>query len=638
MIGTIAYFILALIGIGFLIFIHELGHYFMAKRVGMIVEEFAIGFGKAIIQWERNGVKWKVGWIPVGGYVRIAGMEKKGLLEPYQIEGGYFAAKPWDRIKVSAMGPIVNVVFAFVAFSLLWSTGGRLKSFSEYTRYIGWVQSDSGPYNAGVRSGDEITKLNGRNFKGFNDFLYGVALDNQALMMQGYEIDYNDNSKTPYTYTFSQSESSDAMEKASEVAGTIGPAQYLIYDRLLHKYDNPIPSGSPWENSGIQYGDRILWANGGLIFSKKQLIQVLNSPKVLLTIQRDGKTFITSVPRLQIRDLRISEDEKNEIDDWAHEAKLSKQVDQLAFIPYTLSSDGVVQSTLGYIDEKSEARVGYEVADRVPVEKPLISGDRIIAVQGESIVNAYQFLSELQQRKNLIIVKKVADAKPLQFNNPDQGFVSSYDIGELKSITDTIGTSSVKKETESLTLLKPISPQIIPQAPPTEEPTETEMATTGEQKSKMLKEVLKYQNRQMLGIALQDKRVIYNPNPFVLFSDVFKEVYRTFFALITGYLSPKYMSGPIGIIQVIQYSWSVGVKEALFWLGMISLNLAILNLLPIPPFDGGHMVFAIWEAVTKKRIKAKTMERLILPFVILIIGLFIYFTYNDIARIVTNLF
>ncbi len=637
MIGTILYFILALLGIGFLIFIHELGHYFMAKRAGIIVEEFAIGFGKALIQWERNGVKWKVGWIPVGGYVKMAGMEKKGLLEPYQIEGGFFAAKPWARIKVAVMGPVVNIVFALFAFTLLWAAGGRLKPFSEYTRYIGWIQPESGPYAAHIRSGDEITKLNGRKFKGFNDFLYGVALDNQALMIQGYEIDYVDDTKTPFTYTFTQDGSTDAMEKASEVAQALSPAQYLIYDKILQKYDNPIPSGSPWDNSGIEYGDRILWANGGLIFSKKQLIQVLNNPRVLLTVQRDNEIFLTSVPRLQVRDLRISENEKNEIDDWAHEAKIAKRIDQINFIPYGLSADGTVESVLGYIDENAETRVGYEVADRVPAEKPLMPGDKILAVQGQPISNSYELLSELQLRKNLVIVKKGTDDKPLRFDNPDQGFLSSFDIKQLQSITNTIGTSSPLDQTESLKLLKPLSPQITTQSPPSDEPSEGE-PTTGQEKSKVLKQYLKYQNRQMLGLVLQDKRVVYNPNPFVLFGEVFKEVYRTFFALITGYLSPKYMSGPIGIVQVIQYSWSVGVKEALFWLGMISLNLGILNLLPIPPFDGGHIMFSIWEAITKKPIKAKTMERLILPFVILIIAFFVYLTYNDIARIITNLF
>ena len=92
------------------------------------------------------------------------------------------------------------------------------------------------------------------------------------------------------------------------------------------------------------------------------------------------------------------------------------------------------------------------------------------------------------------------------------------------------------------------------------------------------------------------------------------------------------------MVQALQNSWSHGIKDAIFWLGFISLNLAFLNLLPIPVLDGGHIVFASIEAVTKKPLKAKTMERLILPFVILIVILFVYLTYHDIMNLLQRLF
>src|SRR3989304_1476244 len=101
MIQNISYFILALIGLGFLIFIHELGHYFMARRVGMAVEVFSIGFGKPVYTWKWGGVKWQICVLPVGGYVRIKGMEtKKKRVDLYKITDGYFGKKPLDRIKV----------------------------------------------------------------------------------------------------------------------------------------------------------------------------------------------------------------------------------------------------------------------------------------------------------------------------------------------------------------------------------------------------------------------------------------------------------------------------------------------------------------------------------------------------------
>ncbi len=110
-------------------------------------------------------------------------------------------------------------------------------------------------------------------------------------------------------------------------------------------------------------------------------------------------------------------------------------------------------------------------------------------------------------------------------------------------------------------------------------------------------------------------------------------MWRTLGALFTGYLSPKNLSGPVGILQVMQTGWGLGVKEALYWMALISVNLGFLNLMPIPVLDGGHICFALYEMITGKRIKANVMEKLIIPFVVLMIGFFIYATYHDLGRI-----
>ncbi len=133
------YAILALVGLGVLIFVHELAHYFMALRVGMKVEVFSIGFGKPLIVWKWQGVKWQLAMLPFGGYVRIAGMETKGGVEPYKISGGFFAKTPFARIQVALAGPVANLVLGFLIFTLIWTCGGRIKSFSEHTNIVGWV-------------------------------------------------------------------------------------------------------------------------------------------------------------------------------------------------------------------------------------------------------------------------------------------------------------------------------------------------------------------------------------------------------------------------------------------------------------------------------------------------------------------
>ena len=114
---------------------------------------------------------------------------------------------------------------------------------------------------------------------------------------------------------------------------------------------------------------------------------------------------------------------------------------------------------------------------------------------------------------------------------------------------------------------------------------------------------------------------------------VFAQFGRTFVGLFTGALKPKQLGGHVGIIQVIHYGWSVGVQEALYWLGLISLNLGVLNLLPLPVLDGGHICFSLYEVITKKHVNHKVVERIIIPFFILIVIFFIYMMYSDISRL-----
>ena len=82
MIYSILYAALAVFALGFLVFVHELGHYFVARREKMRVEAFSIGFGRPILAWKNKGVHWQIGWIPFGGYVKIAGMDSKDSFSP----------------------------------------------------------------------------------------------------------------------------------------------------------------------------------------------------------------------------------------------------------------------------------------------------------------------------------------------------------------------------------------------------------------------------------------------------------------------------------------------------------------------------------------------------------------------------
>lgn len=652
MFSQILYLLLALTGLGFLIFIHELGHYWMARRAGMRVEIFAIGFGTPLFSWTRDGVEWRICWLPFGGYVKIAGTEMEDGKEPYDIKDGFFGRGPWNTIKVAFMGPLANLVFALAAFSLLWSLGGREKSFSQYTQRAGWVDENSELYAKGVRPGDIISSYNGNAVTSTKDHFYAPMLNSDNLTVDGYHVEEETGDRKPFSYTVKPYQHPDVADEGLLTVGILGGANYLIYDKLPNGKENPLPPGSPMVGSGLQYGDRIIWLDGVQIYSLSQLKEVLNDSRVLLTVQRNGQIFLARVPRVALEEIRLNETLTAELSDWQFASDLKQhKLGKLKFIPYNLSSDCVVEEQLQLIDPESESKL-FPAIPYSSMENPLATGDRIIAVDGNPVSYSHELFSNIQKRQAHIIVERGEDySKAIDWRLADDAYTSGIDIGDLNRIAATIGTSSVLKTSGNLVLLNAVQP--IPRSgfPLEGEEKERVAQAIAHHKKKIeeiedqhsreiaIKQLEEMENQLLLGIpGIQDRRIAYNPNPFEAFKEVFTEVARTFTALITGYLNPKWLSGPIGIVSMIQVQWAVGFKEVIFWMGMISLNLGVLNLLPVPVLDGGYICLGLLEILTGIRLKAKTLERLVLPFALLLIGLFIFLTFHDLSRLIRHLF
>jgi regulator of sigma E protease len=640
---SILYIILAVIGLSVIIFLHELGHYLMAKWEGMKVETFSIGFGKPIYKWKRKEVQWQIGSLPFGGYVKIAGMDKEGKKEPYEIPGGFYSKKPWARIKVLLAGPFANLLFAFLCFSTIWVCGGREKPFSQVTHIIGWVDPKSELHQKGVGPGDEIIKYNDKPYQGFKDLVYAAVIDGRLTHIEGNRIDYFQEKEIPYDYTLKPYQNPFLGEGLMTI-GILSPASYLLYDDFPDGRENPIDPEYPIAKSGIQKGDHIVWVNGELIFSEPQLRRNLNDGKVLITFRREGEVFIGKVPRILIEDLQLTSEMVKELDDWRHEAGLKGKIGSHYFIPYNLTPNMEVEHPIPYVDEESQIHFVHAG------NNALQAGDQILAVDGVRVATSYEFLQEIQERKIQIIVERKALPPISSWKKSDLLFIKGTKWDDLLPIIRSIGTAELVQESGDFHLLRPVSPAYRHQFPfPTGKKTRIEeeyqkgieaieKIKDPQEKEKALKQFNEYQKGLKLGIFLQDRLVHYNPTPFYLFANIFQDMWRTLVGLIGGYLSPKYLSGPVGIAHVIHASWMVGWKEAFFWLGTISLYLGIFNLFPIPLLDGGHIFFSVIEAIRGKPLKAKTMQKLIFPFVILLILFFLYVTYHDLARIFGRFF
>lgn len=175
---TVLFFLLA---IGPLVFVHELGHYLVGRWCGVKADIFSIGFGREIGGWtDKRGTRWKVGWLPLGGYVRFAGdasadsepsEDWKSL--PVDEQKHSFQAKAlWQRALIVAAGPAINFLLAIIIFIGIFGVYGQLRT----PAVIGSIVAGSPADVAGFAIGDKITAVGNQDVTEFGEIADVVAL------------------------------------------------------------------------------------------------------------------------------------------------------------------------------------------------------------------------------------------------------------------------------------------------------------------------------------------------------------------------------------------------------------------------------------------------------------------------------
>ena len=170
-----------LLVIGPLIFIHELGHYLAGRAFGVKADAFSIGFGREIFGWtDKRGTRWKVGWMPMGGYVKFAG-DMNGAsqpsadwlaLPPEERSRTFQAKAVWQRFLIVLAGPATNFLFSITVFAVIFATFGEPRT----PPVIASVQAGSAAARAGILAGDRITELGGRSISRFEEIAEVVTL------------------------------------------------------------------------------------------------------------------------------------------------------------------------------------------------------------------------------------------------------------------------------------------------------------------------------------------------------------------------------------------------------------------------------------------------------------------------------
>ena len=176
------YFVGFLLVLGPLVFVHEYGHYIVGRWCGVKADTFSIGFGRKVLGWtDKRGTEWKIGWLPLGGYVQFAG-DRDAVSQPDadwqtlpETERSHtFPAQPvWKRALIVLAGPMTNFLFAILIFAAFNMAYG----IPTTPPVISAVQPKSAADEAGLRPGDRIAAINGRPMETFDDVRLAIGPD-----------------------------------------------------------------------------------------------------------------------------------------------------------------------------------------------------------------------------------------------------------------------------------------------------------------------------------------------------------------------------------------------------------------------------------------------------------------------------
>lgn len=276
LLNSLSYVLWVALALGILVFVHELGHFLAARLFGMRVDAFSLGFPPNVFSRQVGGTEYRLGAVPLGGYVKIAGMVDESLdvdgleSEPQPDE---FRAKPvWQRIVVISAGVIFNFILAFVIWSGLSYAYGEAYTPAENVRLD--VTPESIASEIGLETGDRIVAVNGESIERFQDVFTPGALAADpvrlTVLRDGERVELEGPEGLMTQFARQQREVEEAGADPS-LANVFGAAPQ--YPPVLAA----VSPGSAADEAGLQPGDQILSIDGEPIRSWSALVRIVGA-------------------------------------------------------------------------------------------------------------------------------------------------------------------------------------------------------------------------------------------------------------------------------------------------------------------------------------------------------------------------
>ena len=279
-------FVLGLLALSFLVTIHELGHFIVAKWNKVRVNTFSVGFGKKLFRFKKGETEYCIAAIPFGGYVAMAGENPDSIEEGKGPSQDDFLGKSVGaRAAIAFAGPFVNIAFAFILLIFLYMVG--VQEPDNKNLIIGFVAKNSSAEIAGIQPGDTITAINGKETQGWDDFREQIGVSLGADVM----LEVHRGGEPLAIKVVPQELVIPAADSTSEPI-KMGIGDISIYPRNHVIVRLPPKGGSAAQMAGIAQGDTIFESNGEHISRYEEVVRLIDGSKgaeVNVTLLRDGK-------------------------------------------------------------------------------------------------------------------------------------------------------------------------------------------------------------------------------------------------------------------------------------------------------------------------------------------------------------
>jgi regulator of sigma E protease len=265
--------------LGFMILIHEFGHYAAAKLLGVRVEVFSIGFGKRLLGFRRGETDYRISAIPLGGYVKMSG---ENPMDERTGDPAEFLSHPrWHRFIIAIAGPAMNIMLAIGLLTFVYMVHYEYPVYMDQPAVIGWVEQDSPAAKLGLEVGDRITRIEGIQNPTWEQVEPRVMLSpNQAVDI-----------------TVQRGDQTLSKTVVPEPKGT-SQIGWAGWDARHPLEVTELEAGMPAEKAGVKVGDVIVALDGQPIPAIGAMVESLRRTKdrpIQLTVSRDGQLMTLTV-------------------------------------------------------------------------------------------------------------------------------------------------------------------------------------------------------------------------------------------------------------------------------------------------------------------------------------------------------